>query len=100
MSKEIFIVRNRITSQTAILDCSEAAAYSHRFSKIFPENTGGRVLLLVKLLTVQSSNYILKWLHQVEIFRLDCSERAAHSYPFSIISRENTNGRVLLLVKL
>ena len=51
MPKEIFIVRNRITLQTAISDCSEAAAYSHYFSKISPENTGGRVLLLGKLQT-------------------------------------------------
>ena len=49
MSIEIYIVRNRITLQAAILDCSEAAVHSHSFSKIYPENTGGRVLLLVKL---------------------------------------------------
>ena len=51
MSKEIFIVRNRISLQAAILDCSGAAVQSQTFSKIYPENTGGRVLLLVKLLT-------------------------------------------------
>ena len=51
MPKEIFIVRNRITLQAAILDCSEAAVHSHPFSKISPENTGVRVLLLVKLQT-------------------------------------------------
>ena len=51
MRKEIFIVRNRITLQAAILDCSEAAVHSHPFSEISPENTGGRVLLLVKLQT-------------------------------------------------
>ena len=51
MRKEIFIVRNRITLQAAILDCSEAAVHSHPFSKISPGNTGGRVLLLVKLQT-------------------------------------------------
>ena len=51
MPKEIFIVRNRITSQAAILDCSEAAVHSHPFLKVSPENTGGRVLLLVKLQT-------------------------------------------------
>ena len=44
MPKEIFIVTNR----AAILDYSEAAIHSHPFSKIYPENTGGRVLLLVK----------------------------------------------------
>ena len=51
MPKEIFIVRNQITLQAAILDCSEAAVHSHPFSKISPENTGVRVLLLVKLQT-------------------------------------------------
>ena len=51
MRKEIFIVKNQIKSQAAILDCSEAAVHSHPFSKISPENTGGRVLLLVKLQT-------------------------------------------------
>ena len=49
MPKEIFIVRNRITLQAAILNRSEAAVHSHPFSKISPENTGGRVLLLSKL---------------------------------------------------
>ena len=49
MPKEIFIVENQITLQAAILDCSEAAVHSHPFSKISPENTGGRVLLLSKL---------------------------------------------------
>ena len=63
MPKEIFIVRNWITLQAAILDRSEAATHSHLFSKISSENTGGIVLLLVKL-TVQSSDCILKWLHQ------------------------------------
>ena len=51
MPKEIFIVRNRISLQAAILDCSGAAVHSHPFFKISPENTGGRVLLLVKLQT-------------------------------------------------
>ena len=51
MPKEIFIVENQITLQAAILDCSEAAVHSHPFSKISPENTGGRVVLLVKLQT-------------------------------------------------
>ena len=49
MQKEIFIVRNRITLQAPILDCSETAVYSHPFSKISPGNTGVRVLHLVKL---------------------------------------------------
>ena len=51
MPKEIFIEINRITLQAAILDCSEAAVHSNPFSKISPENTGGRALLLVKLQT-------------------------------------------------
>ena len=51
MPKEIFIVKNRITLQACILECSEAAANSHSFSKMSPENSGGRVLLLVKLQT-------------------------------------------------
>ena len=42
---------NRIKLQAAILGCSEAAVHSHPFSKISPENTAGRVLLLVKLQT-------------------------------------------------
>ena len=49
--KEIFIVRNRITLQAAILDCSKAAAHSHPFLKISQENNGGGALLLVKLQT-------------------------------------------------
>ena len=51
MRKEIFIVRSRITLQAAILNCPEAAVHIHPFSKISPENTGGRVLLLVNLQT-------------------------------------------------
>ena len=31
MPKVIFIVRNRITLQTTIMDCSEAAVHSHPF---------------------------------------------------------------------
>ena len=49
MLKEIFIVRNQITLQAAILDCSEAAIHNCTFSRISPENTGVTVLLLVKL---------------------------------------------------
>ena len=61
MLREIFIVRNRITLQAAILDCSEAAVHSHPFSKISPEITSGRVFLLAKLETdFQSGNYILE----------------------------------------
>ena len=51
MRKKIVIVRNRITLQAAILDCSEAVVHSHPFSKISPENTCGRFLLLAKLKT-------------------------------------------------
>ena len=32
MPKEIFIMRNRITLQAAISDCSEVAIYKHLFS--------------------------------------------------------------------
>ena len=49
MRKEIVIVRNRITLQAALLDCSEAAVHSHPFSKISPGNTGCRVLFSAKL---------------------------------------------------
>ena len=49
--EETFIVRNRITLKVSILYCSQAAFQRHPFSKISPENTGGRVLLLVKLQT-------------------------------------------------
>ena len=149
MLREIFIVRNRITLQAAILDCSESVLHSHQFSKIFPENTGGRVLLLVNLqidcsgwqlytkmtpprmfswnsstwtvqkqlsiaihfwkflqkipvvesfiwsnykLTVQSCDYILKWLHQecflgnllLRLFRSRCPQ----SYIFENFSRK------------
>ena len=49
MPKENFIVRYRITLQAATLECSEAAVHSRPFAKISPENTGSRVLLLVKL---------------------------------------------------
>ena len=51
MRKEIFTVRNRKKLQAAILDCSGAAVHIHSFLKIYPENIGGTVLLLVKLET-------------------------------------------------
>ena len=54
MPKEIFIVRNRITLQSAILACSKAAVHSLAVSKMSLENTSGRVLLLVKLQTDSS----------------------------------------------
>ena len=61
MRKEIFIVRNQIKLQVAILDCSEANVHSHPFPKTYPENTGVRVLLLVKFETDCSEwDYILK----------------------------------------
>ena len=94
MRKEIFIVRNRIKLQAAILDCSEAAVHSHPFSKISPGNTGGRVILLVKLQTDCS-----EWRLYTKMTP-PSSEAAVHSHPFSKISPENTGGRVLLLVKL
>ena len=49
-----FFLRNQITLQAAISDRSEAAVQRHPFSKVFLENTGGRVLLLVKLQTDSS----------------------------------------------
>ena len=51
MRKKVFNVRNQITLQAAILDCSETAVHCHPFSKISPGNSGGRVLLLVELQT-------------------------------------------------
>ena len=52
MPKKNFIVRNTITLQAGILDCSEAAVHSlSLFLKIYPENTGGRVFLLIKFQT-------------------------------------------------
>ena len=93
MRKETFIVRNRIKLKAAILDCSEAAVYSHPFSKISAENTGGRVLILVKLETDCSEKQLYTKMTPPS------SEAAVHSHPFSKISPENTGGRVLLLVK-
>ena len=51
MPKQGFIVRNRITLKATISYSSEAAFENHPFSKISPEATGGRVVLLVKLET-------------------------------------------------
>ena len=86
MRKEVFILRNRIKLQATILNCSEAAVHSHPFSKIYPENTGGRVLLLVKLETDCSEcRLYTKIIPQ-------SSEAAVHSHPFSNISPENTGG--------
>ena len=53
----------RITLQAAISHCSEAAVHSHPFLKNSPENSGVRVLLLVKLQTDSTKNVFL------EIFR-------------------------------
>ena len=52
MQKEIFIVRNRITLQAAILDCSEAAVYSHQFSNISSTNTGGILFIFIYLMNI------------------------------------------------
>ena len=93
MPKEIFIVRNRITLQAAILDCSEAAVHSHPFSKISPGNTGGRVLLLVKLQTDCSEWRLYTKMTPPTL------EAAAHSHPFSKIYPGNTGDKVILLVK-
>ena len=84
MRKEIFIVRNRIALQAAILDCSEAAVHNHPFSKISPGNTGGRVLFLVKLQTDCS-----EWRLYTKMTP-PSSEAAVHSHPFSKISLGNT----------
>ena len=94
MLEEIFIVRNRITLQAAILEYLEGAVHSHPFSKIFPGNTGGRVLLFGKLKTDYS-----EWRLYTKMTP-PSSEVAVHSHPFSKISPGNTGGRVLLLVKL
>ena len=80
--------------QAAILDWSEAAVHSHPFSKISPEDTSGRVLLLVKLETDCS-----EWRLHTKMTPLS-SEVAINSHPFSKIFPGNTGGRVLLLVKL
>ena len=87
MRKDIFIVRNRITLQAVVLDCSEAAVYSHPYSKMSPGNTGGRVLLLAKLETDCS-----EWRLYTKITP-PSSEAVVHSHPFSKISPENTGGR-------
>ena len=94
MRKEIFILRNRMTLQAGILDCSEAAVHSDPFLKISPENAGGRVLLLVKLETDCS-----EWRLYTKMTP-PSSEAAVHNHPFSKISPGNTGGTVLLLVKL
>ena len=86
MRKESFIVRNRIKLQAAILDCSEAAVHIHPFSKIYPENTGGRVLFLVKL-EIDCS----EWRLYTEMTS-PSSEAAVHSHPFLNISPENIGG--------
>ena len=96
LRKEIFIVTNQIKLQAAILDCSEAAVHSHPFSKISPKNTGGRVLLLVKLQTD-----CLEWrLYTKMTPQPMFSWKSSAWNPFSKISQGNTGGTVLLLVKL
>ena len=37
---------NRIALQAAVPDCPETAIQSHSFSKVSPENTGGKVSLI------------------------------------------------------
>ena len=76
------------------MDCSEPAVHSHPFSKISPENTGGRVLLLVRLETDCSECQLYTKMTPPS------SEAAVHSHPFSKIPPGNTGGTVLLLVKL
>ena len=71
-----------------------------------PENTGGRVLFLLKLQTDCSEQLLYIKMAPprkeifLEIFLLDCSQAAAHSHPFSKISPENTGDRGCLFVKL
>ena len=50
-------MRNRITLQAAILNCSDAAVHSHLFWKNFPENTSGS----------PSFDQITDWLFRVAI---------------------------------
>ena len=94
MWKEIFIVRNRITLQAAILVCLEAAVDRHPFLEIYPGNTSGRVLPLVKLQTDCS-----EWQLYTKITP-PTLEAVVHSHPFLKISAGHTSGRVSLLVKL
>ena len=94
MRKEIIIVRNSITLQAVILDCLEAAVHSHLFSKIYPEKSGGTVLLLVKL-----ENDYSEWRLCTKMTP-PSSEAVVFSHPFLKISPGNTGGTVLLLVKL
>ena len=77
MQKEI--ESNRITLQAAILDCSEAAVHSYPFLKIYPGNTAGRVLILIKLQTDCSEWRLYTKMTPPTL------EAAAHSHPFSKI---------------
>ena len=86
MWKKKFIVRNRIKLQAAILDCSETTVYGHPFSKVYPEITGGRVLLLIKLETDCS-----EWRLYPKMTP-PSSEAAFHSHPFWNFSPGNTGG--------
>ena len=76
----------------------------HPFLNIFPENNGGRVLLLVKLQTDCSEYRLYKNDSTknafMEIFRLDCLEVAVRNHPCLKIYSVNTGGGVLPLVKL
>ena len=62
--------------------------------EISPDNTGGRVLLLVRLQTDCP-----EWRLYTKMTP-PSSEAAVHSHSFSKISPGNTGGRVLLLDKL
>ena len=54
-------------------ECSEAVVQSHPFSKIYPENTGGRVLLLVKLQTDCSEWWLHTKMTPPRMFSWKCS---------------------------
>ena len=104
MSKDIYIVRNRITLQAALLDRSKAAVYSHPFSKISPGNTGVESFFCSNYrLTVQSGDHILKSLYHkcflgnllLRLFRSGCPQSSI----FKNLSRKY-RCRVILLVKL
>ena len=75
-------MRNRITLPAAILDFSEAAVHSHLFLKIYSENTGGRVLPLVKLETGCS-----EW-RSYNKTTPPSSKAPVHSHPFSKFLQE------------
>ena len=85
LPEEIFIVRNRITLQAAILDCSEAAVYSHPLSKISPGNTCGKVLLLVKLQTDCSKLRLYNKMTPPRMFSWKSSAWTVEKQPSTVI---------------